>query len=101
MNMRAATYSRVSTDDQADRGYSLPSQIEACHKYAESLGYSVVVEYSEDVSGATPMGQRPRGARLSEMVGRREVDAVIVYQVDRLSRDIVDLLVTVRTRIRK
>ena len=34
------------------------------------------------------------------MVKRRDVDAVIVHQVDRLSRDIVDLLVTVQSWLR-
>jgi site-specific DNA recombinase len=34
------------------------------------------------------------------MAKRREVDAVIVYQVDRLSRDIVNLLATVQTWLR-
>ena len=97
MTKRAAIYARVSTDDQADRGYSLPSQLEACRRYAENLGYSVVAELSEDASGATPMTQRRQGARLSELIARREIDVAIVHQVDRLSCDLVDLLVTVRT----
>ena len=41
-NKRAVLYARVSTDDQADKGYSLPSQLDACRKYAERLGYLVV-----------------------------------------------------------
>jgi predicted site-specific integrase-resolvase len=34
MTKRAVLYARVSTDDQSDKGYSLPSQLEAMRKYA-------------------------------------------------------------------
>ncbi len=97
MAERIAIYSRVSTDDQADRGYSLPSQIEACRQYAERLGYSVIAELREDESGATPIADRRQGRQLTRIIGRHEVDTVVVHQVDQLSRDIVDLLVTVRS----
>lgn len=96
MSKRAAIYARVSTEDQAEKGYSLPSQITSCRAYAARLGYDVTAEFTEDYSGATAVSARPQGRVLSEMVKRRAVDAVIVNQVDRLSRDIVDLLVTVR-----
>lgn len=96
MSKRAAIYARVSTDDQADRGYSLPVQLEACRAYVERLGYTVTEEIREDYSGATPITERPQGAVLADLVKRRAVDAVIVYRVDRLSRDLIDLLVTVR-----
>lgn len=98
--MRTAIYARVSTTDQADKGYSLPSQIEACQDYVERLGYSVAVELREDCSGAIPVAERPQGQSLTKMVMQREIDVVVVHQVDRLSRDIVDLLQTVRTWIR-
>ncbi len=97
---RAVLYARVSTDDQADKGYSLPSQLDLCRKYGERLGHTVVAELFEDCSGAIPIAERPEGKKLAELIKRREVDAVIVYQVDRLSRDIVDLLATVRQWLR-
>ncbi len=100
MTKKAAIYARVSTDDQADKGYSLPSQLDGCRQYIEQLGYSIVVEFKEDNSGAIPVADRPQGKRLAEMVKFREVDAVVVHQVDRLSRDIVDLLATVRNWLR-
>ena len=35
-----AIYTRVSTTDQADKGYSLPTQIEACQAMARQEGYT-------------------------------------------------------------
>lgn len=100
MALRAILYGRVSTDDQADRGYSLPTQLEACRRHAERLGFTVVTEFREDCSGAMPFAERPEGKRAATMVKRREADAIIAYQVDRLSRDIVDLLAQVRDWIK-
>lgn len=100
MTRKAAIYARVSTDDQADKGYSLPSQLESCRQYMNQLGYSIVAEFKEDNSGATPIAERPQGRRLTEMARNREVDAIVVHQVDRMSRDIVDLLATVRIWLR-
>jgi DNA invertase Pin-like site-specific DNA recombinase len=35
----AAIYARVSTEDQG-KGFSIPTQIEACHKLADREGYT-------------------------------------------------------------
>jgi site-specific DNA recombinase len=96
MNKRAIIYARVSTDDQADRGYSLPSQLEACRKYAADHGFSVVFETTEDYTGTVPIGDRPAGRKVAAMLKRQEADVVIVHAVDRLSRDLVYALATVR-----
>jgi Resolvase, N terminal domain len=37
----AAIYARVSTEDQG-KGFSIPTQIEACHKLADREGYTVI-----------------------------------------------------------
>jgi len=42
---RAVIYARVSTDEQADKGYSLGSQLEACRAYAVGHGFTVVAEF--------------------------------------------------------
>jgi Site-specific recombinases, DNA invertase Pin homologs len=42
---RAAIYARVSTTDQADKGYALPMQIEACLAFAKAHDYTVVRRY--------------------------------------------------------
>ncbi len=99
MSKQAILYTRVSTDPQ-DKGYSPETQLQACRNYAERLGYAIVAELQDTHSGATPIAERPTGKELVAMLKRRDANAVIVYCVDRLSRDIVDLLATVRDWIR-
>lgn len=99
MSKRAILYTRVSTDPQ-DKGYSPDTQLDACRRYAERLGYVIGAEMQDTFSGATPIAERPIGKALVAMLKRREANALIVYCVDRLSRDIVDLLASVRDWIR-
>jgi len=88
MSKRAVTYARVSTEDQAKHGYSLPSQIEACRKYAEERGWSVVAEITDDgVSGA--ILDRPGLDRIRDMAKAGGIDVAVVYDLDRLSRKAV------------
>ncbi len=84
-NKRAVIYARVSTDEQS-KGYSLPTQLEECRKYAESQGFVIVGSFKDDYSGATPIELRPEGRRAYEMLAGSEADALIVYRMDRLVR---------------
>jgi site-specific DNA recombinase len=84
-------YIRVSTDEQADKGYSLQHQADECRRYATHMGFSVIEEISDDYSGATL--ERPGFSYLREFIARNPVDAIIVYTADRLSRNIIDFLV--------
>jgi site-specific DNA recombinase len=81
----AAIYARVSTEDQAD-GYSLPSQVEGCQKLASQQGYTVPDAYvfQEDFTGKVL--DRPLLPHLRELVRTRAVQAVIIYDPDRLAR---------------
>ena len=97
---RAAVYARVSTDEQAERGYSLPQQIADCQRYAQAHGFTVAGEFRDDISGTTQIGARPEGQRLAALIDAGAVDAVICYQVDRLYRDTVELLITTRDWLR-
>jgi len=91
--MRAAIYCRVSTEDQEREGTSLDSQLEACLKKAHELGYEVPEEFIilETCSGLTL--DRPKLPRLRQWVRDKEVDAVIAYTLDRLSRDPVHFII--------
>ncbi|MFC1992060.1 recombinase family protein [Chloroflexota bacterium] len=91
--MKAAIYCRVSTDNQEQEGTSLDSQQEACLKKAEELGYEVSEEniISETYSGLSI--ERPLLTVLRERVRQKEVDAVIGYTLDRVSRDPVHFII--------
>ena len=89
----AAIYCRVSTEDQEREGTSLQSQLEACKKLAHDRGFEVREEYiiMETYSGLTL--DRPKLPRLRQWVRDKEVDAVIGYTLDRLSRDPVHFII--------
>jgi site-specific DNA recombinase len=84
----AAIYARVSTEDQG-KGFSIPTQIEAGQKLAEREGYTVPeghVLVDEGISGTTM--DRPDLRKLRELVNAQAISAVIVYDPDRLSRNL-------------
>jgi site-specific DNA recombinase len=91
--MRAAIYCRVSTEDQEKEGTSLDSQREACLAKAREPGYEVADDFvlSETYSGLTL--DRPKLSQLRQWVKDKEVDAVIAYTLDRLSRDPVHFII--------
>jgi site-specific DNA recombinase len=81
----AAIYARVSTDWQAEHGYSLETQVSACEKYAANLGAANVTKYIDDgYSGAYL--DRPRLDALRDALQAKIYDCVIVYTPDRLAR---------------
>ena len=89
--MNAAIYVRVSTQQQAEHGYSIQTQIDACRKKAEELGASSVKIYKDDgYSGAYL--ERPALDDLRDSVSAKLHDVVIIYDIDRLSRDTMHLL---------
>ncbi len=87
---RAVIYARVATDDLNDS--KLSTQVEACRQYAEQRGLTVTADHiiTEVYSGATI--ERSGLDRVRALAARREVDAVISYAPDRLSRNAAHLL---------
>ncbi len=86
---QVALYARVSTHDQQ----TLPLQIKAMREYAERRGWQVSTEIREVGSGAL---QRPKREELLAAVRRREVDAIVVWRLDRWGRSLADLVVTLK-----
>ncbi len=83
--MKAAIYCRVSTEGQEQDGTSLQTQLEACLKYCEARNYEIICKLSEAWSGLSL--ERPRLVELREVVRSESIDCVVVYSLDRFSRD--------------
>lgn len=92
MTKRAILYARVSTDEQAEKGYSLPTQLATMQKYAAENGYIVPEGYeiSDDCSGSKL--NRPGLDHMRAMIANHEVEAVIVFSLDRLTRNLAHSL---------
>ncbi len=83
--MRAAIYTRVSTDKQEADGTSLDSQKEACLTYCQGKGYDVAYQFKEVYSGLSEA--RPELDSLRELVRSEQIDVVVIYCLDRFSRN--------------
>lgn len=83
--MQAMIYTRVSSQDQS-RGWSLETQEAACCKYAEAHDLEVVAIYSDTETGAT--AERIGYQAMIAAFRRGEASALIVYQTDRLHRNL-------------
>ena len=85
--MRVALYVRVSTHDQQ----TLPLQIEALREYAQRRNWQIEREISEVASGAGAT-KRPKREELLKAAKRRELDAILVWRLDRWGRSVADLV---------
>lgn len=84
--MQAAIYIIVSTDEQAEEGYSLAAQERAGRLYCELQGLGEPLIYRDDgYSGRN--GERPAFQRLLVDVRAGRVRAVIVHKLNRLARN--------------
>lgn len=90
---KAVIYLRVSTEEQVDN-YSLDTQSDICHKEAERRGLSVISVFREEGRSAKTISDRPTLIELLAYcrLHRKEVGAVIVYRLDRISRQTADYL---------
>lgn len=86
---RAALYIRVSTDEQARKGYSLPTQQEALEIYAKQHGYDVMGLYIDDgVSAHQKYTKRPGLMRMLSDVEAGKLDTILFIKLDRWFRSI-------------
>ena len=84
--MRCVIYCRVSTDRQREAG-TIESQRELLLQTAREKGWTVVsVEEDEGFSGTVPAWERPGMSRALRLIERREVDYLLVVDLDRTSR---------------
>lgn len=90
---KAVVYLRVSTEEQVDN-YSLDTQADICRKEAERRGLQIVEMFREEGRSAKTIRERPTLIDLLDYCRKhkRELGAVIVYRLDRISRQTADYL---------
>ncbi|WP_230200263.1 recombinase family protein [Bacillus niameyensis] len=89
---RVAIYCRVSTEEQAAEGYSISAQLQTLRQYTQLYGWQVAEEYvDEGISGKNIKG-RPAMQRLVADVEKDKFQAVLVWKISRLSRNMLDTL---------
>ena len=88
---RCAIYTRVSTEEQAREGYSLPAQEERLRSHAKSQGWAVYKLYVDDGYSAASR-KRPALQQLLADATLRRFHVVLAYKIDRLSRSLKDLI---------
>lgn len=89
--VRVALYIRVSTQEQATEGYSVGEQTDRLKKYAEAMSWDIYKIYVDPgYSGGNT--DRPGLNDMIKDVESGEIDKVVVYKLDRLSRSQLDTL---------
>lgn len=82
-------YCRVSTEEQANGGFSLDNQKRACMDFADSNRYIVKGIFIDEGKSARTT-DRPEFQRMMGSIKQSPVDAVICYKIDRLARNVSD-----------
>ena len=92
--LRCAIYVRTSGDEALDMAFnSLHAQHDACAAYVTSQlaeGWSLVPDHYDDGGFSGGTLERPALRRLLADIEAGQVDVVVVYKIDRLSRSLMD-----------
>ena len=91
---RAVVYIRVSSEEQVEN-YSLGTQEEICKKEAAKRKLTIDQIFREEGRSAKTISGRPALIQMLEYCRKhkKEIDTVIVYRLDRISRQTSDYLV--------
>lgn len=79
---RVAIYSRVSRDDM-----HAENQLMQLHEWCARSGHTIVAEFTDKESGGKSADQRKGLADMLAAAHRREFDLVLIWALDRLSRE--------------
>jgi DNA invertase Pin-like site-specific DNA recombinase len=82
--LRVAIYARVSTDD---KGQDPENQLRQLREWCARMGYIVTREYVEHENGGKGIEYRKQLGRLFADAARREFDLLLVWSLDRFSRE--------------
>ena len=87
---KCGLYMRVSTEDQAREGFSLPEQRERLETFCKFKGYEIVDYYQDAGISAKTGNLRPEFERLKEDIKSKKINTIISLKLDRITRSIYD-----------
>jgi len=92
--IRCAIYTRKSTEDGLEQEFnSLDAQQDACSNYIASqkgLGWSEIPKQYDDGGFSGGNTERPALKMLIEDIKKGQVNCIVVYKIDRLTRSLTD-----------
>jgi len=97
---KALIYCRVSTEEQAEKGYSLDTQEKICRDFAVRNGYVVDGVYKDDGKSGTNLDRPALKALLAQVQQAQTDQVVVVQETDRLARNTIDHL-TIKALLQK
>lgn len=88
--VRAISYRRVSTDEQADSGAGLDAQAVTIRAALDARGWELVADLVDEGRSASTLTGRPALVDALDRLDRDEADTLVVAKLDRLSRSVLD-----------
>ena len=86
----AGLYIRVSTEDQAREGFSLPEQEKRLRAMCEYKGYEIYKVYKDAGISAKTGNKRPSFEELLQDIKDKKCNTIVVLKLDRLTRSVYD-----------
>ena len=87
---KCGLYMRVSTEDQAREGFSLPEQKERLEAFCKFKGYEIIDYYQDAGISAKTGNYRPEFERLKEDIKAKKINTIVSLKLDRITRSIYD-----------
>ncbi len=87
----AGLYIRVSTEDQAREGFSLPEQEKRLRAMCEYKGYEIYKLYKDAGISAKTGNKRPAFEELLQDIREKKCNTIVVLKLDRLTRSVYDM----------
>ena len=84
-------YIRVSTEDQAREGFSLPEQEKRLRAMCEFKGYDIYKVYKDAGISAETGNKRPAFEELKEDIRNKKCNTIVVLKLNRLTRSVYDM----------
>ena len=86
----AGIYIRVSTEDQAREGFSLPEQEKRLRAMCEYKNYEIYKIYKDAGISAKTGNKRPAFESLLQDIRDKKCNTIVVLKLDRLTRSVMD-----------